>query len=324
MRALVTGATGFIGGHVALRLLRDGWRVRVLARRPERAAALRGAGAEVVAGDVEDAQTLPAAMHGVDALFHAAASVDLVKPDRNAILRTNVEGTRKVLAAAQAAHVGRVVYFSSVAAIGRRQETADETVWNDGRYLGHYEESKHKAEQVALEFGRNGLDVVHVLPCVVIGPGDPKTGAFIKRYLRRRIPAVPRRDGAASYVHVDDLVDGVLLAFKKGRPNERYIFSQVTWTTSDLLRELENASGVPAPRRIPVGLAVALAGLEEARAFLLHRPPAVSRTAVRLATQRFGYSSAKARRELGWAPHDFHQRFRDTVAYWQEEVQKSG
>lgn len=326
MKALVTGATGFIGGALARRLLREGWDVRCLVRDPSRPAArdLQAAGATLVPGDIEDPGSLPKAVAGVDAVFHAAAHVDVVKPDRDAILRTNVEGTRNVLAAARDAKVPRVVYFSSVAAIGRRLEMADETTRHDGRYVSTYEESKHKAEEVALGFGRQGLDVVHVLPCIVLGPGDPKSGEVVRRYLRRRIPAVPRPDGTASYVHVDDLVDGVLLAFKKGKPNERYIFSQVTWSTSELMAELEKASGIPAPRRVPRWVAMTAAVVEEGRAKVARRPPELSRQAVRLATRRFGYSSEKARRELGWAPKDFRGRFRGLVAHWQQEVAADG
>lgn len=322
MKALVTGATGFIGGSVARRLLDEGWSVRVLARNAEKAKALTSAGAEIVPGDVERTETLPQAVAGVEAVFHAAASVDLIKPRRADILRTNVEGTRNVLEAALSENVDRVVHLSSVAAIGRRGEAADETIWHDGDYQSVYEESKHLAEGVALEYGRKGLDVVHVLPCVVTGPGDPKTGSFIKRYIRRKVPAVPNVDGSTSFVDIHDLTDGILLAHKKGKPNERYIFAQATWTTSQLLRELELATGIPPPRRIPVGIIRSLAALEEARAFLLRRPPLVSRAAVRLATMKFGYSSAKARRELGWSPRDFRERFHATVHYWMKEVEK--
>lgn len=320
--AFVTGATGFIGGAFARRLLADGWKVRCLVRDPSRARDLEAEGAILVQGDVTRPDTLVPGMKGVDAVFHAAAYVDLVKPDREPLMAANVAGTENVLAAAKALKIPRVVHFSSVAAIGRKHEQADESVFNDGDYAGLYEESKHRAEEVALRFGREGLDVVHVLPCVVLGPGDPKSGAFFKRYLRRQIPAVPAKDGTASFVFIDDLVDGILLAYQKGKTNERYIFTQVTWTTSEVMRELEAATGIPAPRRIPVWVALAGAAFEEGRARIKGRPPAVSRAAVRLATKRFGYSSAKARRELGWKPADFGPRFRSVVSYWQREVER--
>jgi dihydroflavonol-4-reductase len=320
LKALVTGATGFIGGALTRRLLADGWHVRVLVRDPVRAEALKAGGAEPMEGNVEAPDSLARACRGVDAVFHAAAGVDLVKPDRDALLRTNVDGTRNILAAAMAARVDRVVHFSSVAALGRTRPQADESMFHDGNYNGPYEESKHKAEQVAFEFAHQGLNVVQVLPCVTIGPGDPKSGGFILRYLHRRIPAVPDVDGTASFVHIDDLIEGVLLAFEKGRAGDRYVFSQVTWTTTQVLLELEIASGVPPPRRIPLWAALAGAAFEEARAALLRRPPVVSRSAVRLAARRFGYSSAKARRELGWSPAEFRERFRSVVHHWQQEV----
>lgn len=320
MKALVTGATGFIGGALARRLLYEGGTVRCLVRTPNRARHLERAGARLVTGDIEAPQTLPKAMAGIDTLFHAAASVDVIQPDRDAILRTNVQGTENVLAAAKAAQVRRVVYFSSVAALGRKHKDADESVWNDGAYASTYEESKHKAEQVALRYGQNGLHIVHVLPSIVLGPGDPKSGSFFQRYLRREIPARPWRDGSASFVYIDDLVDGVLLAHERGRANERYIFSQATWTTSHVMAELERASGVPPPRRVPRWLALLGAGVEERRARRAHRPPRISREAVRLATRKFGYSGERARRELGWRPVEFESRFRSVVAHWQGVV----
>src|SRR5581483_11636595 len=134
MRALVTGATGFIGGALAQRLLAQGWQVHVLARRPDSASSLAARGASVFVGDVTRLDTIRPAFKGVNVVFHCAAVVDLVKPDRAAMVQANVEGTRNVLQAASEARVGRVVHLSSVAAIGNRFPTVDETRFNDGAY----------------------------------------------------------------------------------------------------------------------------------------------------------------------------------------------
>lgn len=322
MKAFVTGGTGFIGGALVERLVADGWDVTCLVRPTSRTQRLRALEVDLVAGDVLDAKPWKRRLRGHDVVFHCAARVDLIAPDRTQILLENVGGTRNVLHACREAKVGRVVYLSSVAAIGKTAKVADETVWHDGNYSSAYEESKHRAEQVAFEFGRNGLDVVHVLPSVVLGYGDPKTGSFLRRYLRRQLPALLDQDGMASYVAVEDLVDGILLAESKGRPNDRYIFTQANWTTTRLVSELQAVSGVPPPtRRLSLRQALWLAGAAELFAAVTFQPPLVSRSAVRMAVRRYAYSSAKARRELGWAPRDFRERFAETVRRFQAEVQ---
>lgn len=319
MKTLVTGATGFIGAALVAALTRRGMQVRVLARSPERAVALAPLGVDVAIGDVTDDRAVKAAVAGCDAVFHAAATVNVIAPNREDMLRTNVEGTRIVLEAARREGVSRALHLSSIAAIGGREGDVDEHAWNDGHYSGPYEESKHQAERAALEAGRRGLDVVHVLPSVVIGPGDEKSGAFFRRFLHGGVPAVPRPDGRLNFVYIDDLVDGILLAFDRGKANERYIFNQATWTTTEFLQELANATGRPPPRRVPYAVAYAGAALEEARAVLARSRPRVSRAAVRLATRNTTYSSEKARRELGWSPPPFVGRFRQTIQYWAAE-----
>lgn len=324
MKALVTGATGFVGGVLARRLLRDGHEVRALVRSPRAAAPLREAGVEVVPGDVLAPATLEAAMTGRDALFHCAAVVDLIAPKRGTMLATNVEGTRNVLGAARRAGVRRTVYLSSVAALGLQEgSTVDESTRHDGVYRSPYDESKHRSEEVALQFAREGLDVVLVLPSVVIGPGDPKTGDVLLRFLRRGIPALPRPEGSAGYVHVDDLVEGILLAYERGRAGERYVFNQANLRHGELMEELARISGVPAPRRrVPVAVAAAGASLVAAGARLMGRRPPVTANSVRLAARRLSYSSHKAVRELGWRPQPFPERLESTVRWWMEEARR--
>lgn len=318
----MTGATGFIGGALARRLASDGWEVACLVRPTSRVESLKSLGVDLLVGDVLDPSRWSASIRGVDCLFHLAAQVELIAPDRKQLLRTNVEGTRRVLQAAQDAGIPRVVYLSSVAAIGKTKSVADESMQHDGNYSGPYEESKHLAERAAFEFGQRGLDVVHVLPSVVVGHGDPKTGRLIKAYLRRRIPALLDQDGLASYVAIEDLVDGILLAHRKGRGNERYIFTQANWTTTQLMSELERASGVPPPsRHVSLRKALWAAGLIELLSRATFRRPPVTRQALRLAVRRFSYSSAKARQELGWDPQDFQERFGAAVRRYQAEME---
>lgn len=324
MKALVTGATGFIGGVLARRLRAEGHDVRALVRSHEKAAPLRALGIATVVGDLLHPGSLAEALQGREALFHCAALVDLIAPRRRTILNVNVEGTRNVLSAARKAGVERVVYVSSVAALGLPDGVlADETSPHPGVYAAPYDESKHRSEEVAMGFAREGLDTVFVLPSIVIGPGDPKTGDVIRRFLRRKIPALPRVDGSAGYVHVEDLVDGILLAYRRGRSGERYIFNQSNLTHSQLMERLSRISGVPAPtRRLPVSVAAAGASVMALGFRLMGRPPIVTGTTVRLATRRLSYSSEKARRELGWSPADFEQRLAATVRWWMEEEKR--
>ena len=316
MKALVTGANGFIGSALVRELAKRGHKVRALVRSQQKGAALAAPNVEIVIGDVTDASALEKAVAGCDAVFHTAAVVDVVRPRNKDMLNANVKGTRVVLSQAHAAGVKRVVHLSSIAAIGKTAGAADESTWNDGMYSGPYEESKHKAELEAMEAARRGLDVVHVLPSIVIGPGDEKSGAFFRRFLRGGVPGVPRPDGLLNLVYVDDLVDGLLLAFEKGQRNERYIFNQAIWSTSEFLERLSKAAGKTAPRRVPYGLAYMAATFEEWRARATRAKPRVSRLALRLARRNAAYSSEKARRELGWDPPPFAERFRQTIQYW--------
>lgn len=322
MKALVTGASGFIGGALTRRLVEEGWSVRVLVRSTSRWDRLRDLPVEVVQGDILRPESVRGAVAGVDVVFHCAASVNLVAPNRDELLRTNVEGTRNVLRACLEAGVGRVVHLSSVAALGLEGGgTADEAAPHPGVYRTPYDESKHRAELVVAEFVQQGLNVVMVLPSVVIGPGDPKTGDVLVRFLRRRLPVRLREAGGTGYVHVDDLVDGILLAYRNGRTGERYILSQANWTHDELLARLERLSGIPAPRRrIGVRAAVVLALVLLVATRVTRRAPIVDPAMVRLGARRMQYSSEKARRELGWSPHDFEERFSQTVRWWQQWV----
>lgn len=320
MKAFVTGVTGFIGGALTRRLVSQGWHVTALVRDAGRAADLQALGVQLVVGDLLRPEAYSGALVGKDVLFHCAAIVDVIRPSREAILETNVRGTRAVLEAARVAGVKRAVHLSSVAAFGRQSGDVDESVWNRGSYNSLYEESKHGAEQAALEVGRAGLPIVHVLPSIVIGPGDPKTGAFFRQYLRHEIPALPGVEAIVNLVHVDDLVDGILLALEKGRANERYVMSQAAWSTEEFFSALEQASGVRRPMRVPYWVAWAGALSEEGRAWLMRRKPRVSRSSLRAAARRARFVSRRAREELGWAPRPFEERFRETVQYWKEEV----
>lgn len=300
---LVTGATGFIGWHVARKLLARGHSVRALARPGSKVRELE---VETVTGDLRDAKSLERAVAGCGTIFHVAADYRLWAKHPNELFQSNVEGTRNLLTAARSAGVDRVVYTSTVGCIGvpgGGVGDEDRPVGLD-EMTGIYKRSKFQAEQVALEFARDGLPVVVVNPTAPVGDHDFKptpTGRIILDFLSGRMPAFV--DTGLNVVDVGDIAEGHLLAAEKGRVGERYILGCDNLTLEQILKRLASISGRNAPRvRIPYAVAY-LAGLASTGwANLTGREPRAPIDAVRMARKKMFVSSEKARRELGWNP----------------------
>jgi dihydroflavonol-4-reductase len=319
-RTLVTGATGFLGSHLVPRLVARGDDVRATVRptsRPDALDALAGLGVETVRADVRDRRAVRRTMHGVERLFHLAGSTNL-RLSREAAFALNVEGTRIVLEEALRAGVERVVYTSSVAAVGPAAPgtTADErNVWAAGRYRIPYVDSKYEAEVAALRLAARGLPVVIVNPAHVLGAGDPgrSSTTIVRRFLRRQIPAYV--DGTLNVVGVEDVADGHLRADEAGEVGERYILGNRNFTLDRLLADLGRLSGVDPPAlKLPAWLALALA--EPAR-----RVPGLqlpSPTEIRAASLNWAFSNAKARRELGWRPGPHEDCLVETIEWYRE------
>jgi len=261
VKALVTGASGFIGGGVARALLARQVEVRVLLRPGAAPNVLDPTRVEIVRGDLRDASSVRAAAAGCTAIFHVGALYSFAA-ERDALHATNVEGTRNVLAAARAIDA-RVVYTSSISTIGGMRGGAmpDERQHAIGRPPGPYKDSKRQAEALVHDAVRAGLDAVIVNPTFPIGWGDVKptpTGAMIRDFLAGRLPAY--LDTGMNVVDVDDVAEGHWLAFHRGRRGERYILGHANLTMRELLALLAKASGRAAPRvRLPHALALALA-----------------------------------------------------------------
>jgi len=219
MKALVTGATGFVGAAVARALSAAGWQVRVLARSGSNRSNLQSPAWEVVEGDLADLQSLERALEGCTGLFHAAADYRLGARDPTQLYRTNVEGTRRILSAARTAGVTRIVYTSSVATIGIPSDGSpgdERTPVAESHMIGHYKRSKYLAEEVARDAARTGMSVVIVNPSTPVGPGDIKptpTGQLVLDAASGRMPAYV--DTGLNIVHVDDVAAGHLLAFER-------------------------------------------------------------------------------------------------------------
>jgi dihydroflavonol-4-reductase len=304
--ALVTGGTGFVGANVVRELLREGRAVRVLARTGGDRRALAGLDVEIVEGDLLDEASLARAVRGIGTAFHVAADYRLWAPDPSAIFRANVDGTRNLLRASAEAGVTRVVYTSSVGALGiprDGQAGTEDTPVGLHDMVGPYKRSKFLAEQVALEFARQGLPVVVVNPSAPIGPWDVKptpTGRMVLDALHGRLFATV--DTGLNLVHVRDVARGHLLAEARGRAGEKYILGHAEGNLSlaaigGLIAEV---SGARAPRvRIPYAVAWCAAACSEAFARLRGGAPRVPLDAVRMARKRMYFDPGKAIRELG-------------------------
>jgi dihydroflavonol-4-reductase len=322
MPSLVTGGTGFVGANVARELVAAGETVRVLARPRGDRRALEGVAVEFVEGDLLDPASLQRAVRGVQTVYHVAADYRLWAPDPAVLYRTNVDGTRAILEAAGEAGVGRIVYTSSVGALGIPKDGrpgTEETPVSLADMVGDYKRSKFLGEQVALELARRGLPVVVVNPSAPVGPWDVKptpTGQMIVDFMRGRMIATV--DTGLNVVHVRDVARGHLLAAEKGKPGERYILGHRDLPLSEIFGILADLTGRRPPRfRVPYALAWIGAACFEGAAWLTRRPPAVPLTAVRMARKRMFFSSARAVRELGLPQTDVRVALGDAVAWFQ-------
>jgi dihydroflavonol-4-reductase len=319
-QTLVTGATGFIGSHI-LRLLVDrGDEVRVTAREGSRDDAMTGLDVERVRADIRDRRAVRRAMRGIERVFHAAGSTDLSLP-REEAFAVNLEGTRIVLEEALRAQVQRVVYTSSVAAVGpaRPGEIAnEENVWEAGGYRIAYVDSKHAAEVAAVRMVPRGLPLVTVNPAHVLGAGDPgrSSTVLVRRFMRRQIPAYV--DGTLNIVSVEDVARGHLLADERGAVGERYILGNRNFTLQRLFADLGRLSGVEPPAvRLPLTVALALArAAQRTGGFGMPTPEEVQASAL-----NWAFANNKAKRELGWSTSPHEDCLEDTIAFYRQRDQ---
>ncbi len=324
MRALVTGATGFVGAAVARALLNEGWQVRALVRGGSDRGNLRQLPLEIATGDLRDRPSLDAALAGCGALFHVAADYRLGAPDPRQLYATNVEGTRNILLAARQAGVERTVYTSSVATMGIPDDGSpgdERTPVSLEAMIGHYKRSKFLAEQVAVEAARAGQPVVIVNPSTPVGPGDIKptpTGRLVLDAAAGRMPAYV--DTGLNIVHVDDVAAGHLLAYHRGRTGERYILGGDDMTLREILALIAMLVGRKPPRvRLPYAAVLPIAYLAEAWTRVSGHSGRVTLEGVRLARKRMFFSSAKAASELGYRWRPPIEAFEDALRWFREQ-----
>ncbi len=329
MKALVTGATGFVGAAVVRALLAAHWQVRALVRRGSDRSNLGQLDVEVAQGDLTDFDSLARAAQGCAGLFHVAADYRLGATDPSQLYRNNVEGTRNMLNAARRAGVQRIVYTSSVAAIGIPADGApgdERTPVTLDDMIGHYKRSKYLAEEVVRETAREAAaageatSVVIVCPSTPVGPGDVKptpTGQLVLDAAAGRMPAYV--DTGLNIVHVDDVAAGHLLAYERGAAGERYILGGQDMTLREILEAIANLVGRDPPRvRLPYGMVLPIAYLAEGYARLSGSSGRITLEGVRMSRKRMFFSSAKAVRELGYRWRPPVEAFEDAIRWFRE------
>ncbi|HTS13658.1 MAG TPA: hopanoid-associated sugar epimerase [Candidatus Limnocylindrales bacterium] len=330
MTTLVTGATGFVGSHVARQLVSAGHSVRILIRPSSNTKVLDGLAVERVEGDLRDALSLDRAMKGVRRVFHVAADYRLWTRDPADIYQTNVDGTRALLEAAGRAGVERVVYTSTVATIA--VPTADGSLPNETTHAsleqmtGHYKRSKFLAELEAIKAAAAGVPVVIVNPTAPVGPGDWKptpTGRIIVDFVNGRMPAYV--DTGLNVVAVEDVAAGHLLAAEKGRIGERYILGGRNMTLKEILDALAKITGRSAPRvKMPHAVALAAGYADEWFSRLTGREPQIPVEGVKMSRHRMFVATDKAERELGYKSGSAEAALERAVRWYEEHGYVSG
>lgn len=322
MKAFVTGATGFVGSHVARALAEQGADLRLLVRPSSRTDNITDMGAEVAMGDLCQPESLRKTMQGCDVVFHVAADYRIWVRDPDQMYKANVEGTRAVIEAAQQNGVRRVVYCSSVATMGftETDTIVDETTpVSLDDMVGHYKRSKFMAEQIALQAGREGAPVVVVNPTTPVGERDIKptpTGRIIVDFLKRKFPAYV--DTGLNLADVKEVARGHVLAMEKARPGERYILGGENLTLKQILDKLAALTGLPAPTmKVPHAVAMGFAAFDQFfTGVVMRREPRATIDAVKMGRKKMYASSAKAEHELGYKVVPVEEALRRAVDWF--------
>ncbi|MCU1256081.1 MAG: dependent epimerase/dehydratase family protein [Candidatus Angelobacter sp.] len=323
MKVFITGATGFVGSHVARALAAQGADLRLLVRSTSRLDNIADLRAETATGDLRDPESLKKAMAGCEFVFHVAADYRLWVRDPEQMYRSNVEGTRAIIRAAQETCVRRVVYTSSVATMGFTREghiaTEDSPV-SIKEMVGHYKRSKFMAEQIALEAGNNGASVVVVNPTTPIGEHDIKptpTGRIVVDFLNRKFPAYV--DTGLNLADVKEVARGHLSAMENARPGQRYILGGENLTLKQILDKLAALTGLPAPSmKVPHAVAMGFAVFDQfVTGTLRGKEPRATIDAVKMGRKKMFASSAKAERELGYKVLPVDNALRRAVDWFQ-------
>lgn len=323
MLAFLTGATGFVGSHVARTLVAQGADLRLLVRSSSDLRNIKELQAERVVGDLRDAKSLKRAVAGCDVVFHVAADYRLWVRDPEQMFRSNVEGTKAILEAARESKVRRVIYTSSVATMGFQSNghLADEdSPVSLANMIGPYKRSKFIAEEIAIEAGRSGMDVVVVNPTTPVGERDIKptpTGRIVVDFLKKKFPAYV--DTGLNLVDVAECARGHVAALEKGKSGERYILGGENLTLKQILDKLAAITGLPSPSiKVPYVVALATGVVDQVfTGYIRNREPRATIDAVRMGRKKMFVSSGKAERDLGWKTVPVDGALRRAVEWFQ-------
>jgi dihydroflavonol-4-reductase len=322
VRIFITGATGFVGGHVARRYAAEGAGLRLLTRQTSRLDSLSGIDAEMVTGDLREPEKLRSAITGCDALVHVAADYRLWVRDPEQMYAANVGGTRELLKLAREVGVPRVVYTSSVATMGFKADgtiVSEETPVALADMIGHYKRSKFLGEQEAIQAAKAGQHVMILNPTTPIGPGDAKptpTGRIIVDFLNKQFPAYV--DTGLNLVDADEVARMHVVSLDRGTPGERYILGGENLTLKQILDRMSAITGLPSPTmKVPHSVAMAFAFFDEnITGKLRGKEPRATVEAVRMGKKMMFASSAKAERELGFQILPVYNAMRSAIEWF--------
>lgn len=316
MKALVTGANGFTGSHVAKALLQRGDAVVGFVRQSSNLSRLKDCNVQFAYGDITDVDALKQAMTGVDVIFHTAAYVELGLVNVAEMERVNVEGTRAVLEAMQAAGVPKMVYCSTIGVYGDTQgSTIDETFQRQqADFSSAYDSTKYKAQQLVNQAVAEGKHIVSVMPSGIFGSDDPHFGPVLQTFQRGKLKVWAGGDRVTGIVHVDDLAQAMLLAAEKAAPGSHYIISTGDMTTREMFEFLGEETGMPVPREIPKPVVRVVGNILDVVGHLFSWNPPIGRERVHYLYDRcVRVDGSKAKRELGWNPRSIEQTLRDCL-----------
>jgi dihydroflavonol-4-reductase len=322
VRVFITGATGFVGAHVARKYASEGASLRLLTRQTSRLDALAGLDAETVVGDLREPEKLRTALSGCDTVVHVAADYRLWVRDPEQMYAANVDGTRELLRLARETGVQRVVYTSSVATMGFK---SDGTIVNEDTpvsladMIGHYKRSKFLGEQEAIKAAKAGQHVMILNPTTPVGPGDAKptpTGRIIVDFLNKKFPAYV--DTGLNLVDVDEVARMHVEALDHGTPGERYILGGENLTLKQILDRMSAITGLPSPTmKVPHSVAMAFAFFDETfTGKILGKEPRATVEAVRMGKKMMFATSAKAERDLGFKVLPIYNALRSAIEWF--------
>jgi nucleoside-diphosphate-sugar epimerase len=320
MRIFLTGGTGYIGGALARRLVAAGHEVRALVRPTSRAEPLRALGVATFAGDLGDRYSMREGMSGADWVIHAAADLDPGAPEAR-MRQANVQGSENVASLAYKLGVGRFLSVSSIAWFGGSPDDgspATEASPPLQPFPSLYSVTKHSGEQAIQEWAKRGLRVNTVFPSLVYGPPGKKQGSnyFLRQILKGRLPAVVGADRKASWVYLDDLVDGLMKILEKAPPGRGYLMTGDVTTVRALVNRICRLGGVRPPRltlSIPVARALMLASLPLFK--LRGRRPPIAPEQLQSLARHWAFDDTRARTELGWTARTLDEGLPPTVEY---------